>query len=454
MSQDLSKRRVDWDGAAREAVDILQQYIRINTTNPPGQETLGAAFLKGILERESLANDIFEPAPGRGSLITRFAGRTAVPDLLLLHHIDVVPAEEDKWRQPPFSGALVSGEVWGRGALDCKSLGVMGLMALVLLKRQGLAPEERIIYAATADEEAGGALGAAWLLKKHPERLRARHVLNEGMGLGFSTTKSNLYFCQVAEKGANWIRIRFRGKPGHGSQPHDENCVAEMARAIDALASHRFPVRLTGPVQRFIEEIAAEQEFMPREEFLGLLDPARCAAILPRIPLRPLQQILGAVLRDTVVPTVVRAGSKTNVIPSECYCEIDCRILPGATPDELEQTIREIMLSRGCRNFSIQFEGRSVASESPRDTQLYRALEAAFRHHDSRAKLIPYVSSGATDSRYFREAGIPAYGIQMESSMDALEMIHGHNERIAVDQLVRGIQLMYETARQFCAGRP
>jgi len=448
----MPERAIDWGAVKAEATDILSRYLQINTTNPPGNETAGALFLKDLLEREGIACDIYSPQPDRGSLVSRFAGREGIPDLLLLHHIDVVPAEESMWQHPPFAGVLIEGELWGRGAIDCKSLGVMELMALVLLKRQGFNPEQRVVYAATADEEAGGGRGVQWLMETRPGVLAARFIINEGVGFGFRTARRNLYFCQVAEKGSCWTNISFTGTPGHGSVPHDDNCVVSMARAIDALARHRFPLCITEPVRRFIKGIAAEQEFMPAGDFMKILDPAHTAAVLEKITDPAFRQTIAAGLKNTAVPTVARAGTKTNVIPGTCSCEIDCRILPGLTPKDMEQTVSDILSAAGCKQFTVQVTG-SAASESPADTPLFGVIEACFKKHDPRAKVIPYMSSGATDSRFFRQRGITAYGVQTDASLESVSRIHGHNERIGTEQLTLGVKILYDIIKEFCMNK-
>jgi acetylornithine deacetylase/succinyl-diaminopimelate desuccinylase-like protein len=439
---------IDWAAVEKEAVELLRAYLQINTTNPPGNETAGAIFLKGVLEREGIACEIFESAPCRGSLISAFAGGGAA-DVLLLHHIDVVPAEADKWLHPPFSGAVINGEIWGRGAVDCKSLGIMELLAFVLLKRQGLEPEKRIIYAATADEEIGGTWGVQWLLKHHPDKLRTRHVINEGVGLGFSNDTSTVFLCQVAEKAACWTRITFRGRPGHASVPHNENCVVAMARAVKALADYGFPIKITAPVEKFLRGFAAVQQFMPEADCAGLLDPTRCGAVLKRIADPVLRRIIAALVRNTAVPTLITGGSKTNVIPGQCCCEVDCRILPGETPEQFKQTLADILDRHGCGDYSIKMSG-SLASESSCDTDLYRVLEKSFRKNDPLACMLPYMSPGATDSRFFRQLGIPCYGVQMEPSIDTIDRIHGHNERTSIQQLTFGIKVLYDAVKTFC----
>ena len=447
----MTDYHIDWNAVEQEAAGLLSRYIQINTINPPGNELEGALFLREILEKEGIACEVYESAKGRGNIITQFRGESSIPDILLLHHIDVVPVEEDTWDHPPLSGRVINGEIWGRGALDCKSLGIMELMAFMLLKRQGRCPERRMVLAATADEEAGSTWGAGWLMQHAPEKLTARYVINEGGGLGLSTKHSNLHFCQVAEKGVCWVRIVFTGNPGHASLPHDSNCVVEMAKAIEAVSRYQSPAVVTPPAEKFIQGIAGEQDFMPAEEFLGILSSQQSTAIIDRIPERILRQVLNASLRNTFTPTVTKGGSKTNVIPGECFCEIDCRMLPGSTPEEILETLDKILQTRGCRGFTIQVLHTSLPAESPLDTPLYRVLETSLKHHDPRAKIIPYMSSGATDSRFFREQGIIAYGMQMESSLVSMERVHGHNERITIENLTMGSKVLYDTVRAFCS---
>jgi acetylornithine deacetylase/succinyl-diaminopimelate desuccinylase-like protein len=439
---------IDWDRVATEAAELLSAYIQINTTNPPGNETEGARFLQAVLKREGIGSEIIESRPGRGSLVTACSGSSAA-EILLLHHLDVVPAEAGRWQVDPFSGLVRAGELWGRGTLDCKGLGIMELMAFVLLKRQGLDPERRIIYAATADEEAGGTWGVPWLLEHHPEKFQTRYVINEGVGWGLRTGRRNVYLCQVAEKASCWLKIVFEGRPGHGSIPHGENCVLHMARAMQVLGEYRFGLQCAAPVRMLLEAFAGEQEFMSAERFLGILNPESSRATLEQIDDEPMREMFAALLTNTMVPTVARAGTKTNVIPSECFCEVDARILPGTTPEELKALIERLLEDAGCRGFSVHLPGGSQASESSMDTELYRVLDQTIRGHDPRGMLLPYLSPGATDSRFFRERGVIAYGMQFDASIESNRLIHGHDERISLKQLLFGIQLLHDTLRRF-----
>ncbi len=441
---------IDWNAVEKEAVNLLSQYLQINTVNPPGNETEGAKFLQEILKTEGILSEVYESQPGRGSLITQYLGDGNCSEVILLHHIDVVPVEEKNWKHDPFSGELIDGEIWGRGAVDCKSLGIMELMAFILLKREGLNPEKHIVYAATADEETGGRWGVPWLMEHHPEKLNTKYVINEGVGFGLETEKCNLYLCQVAEKGSCWIRINFTGRPGHGSLPNDQNCVVDMAKAVEAVSNISFPMQVVSPVDDFIKGIASEQNYMPEEDFLGLLDESRNSGVLSNIGDKAMKQMMSAAFKHTAIPTVVRSGTKTNVVPGECYCEVDCRILPGTTAEQVVKKIEQVLNEAGCRNFTIDFKQIPQVFASSVDTFLYRAIEDSFKAVDPKAKVVPFMSPGATDSRFFREKGIPAYGVQIESSIESAELVHGHNERVNVDLFVKGIKVLYDVSKKLC----
>ncbi len=441
----------DWEKIQDEAVQILSAYLKIDTTNPPGRELAGARFLAGVLEKEGLPAQILESQPGRGNVFSRMQGKDGISPLILLHHIDVVPAESEKWKQAPFSGAFIDGEIWGRGAQDCKSLGVIQLFAFLLLKREGFQPRREIVYLATADEEAGGKWGVEWIFQHHPDLVKAGYVINEGGGVGMAVGGKNIYTCQTAEKGICWLKLIFRGRPGHGSVPHDDNCVVKMAKAIEKISSYRPPLRRTPTTEAFIRGIAEEQAF-PRSWVLKqLLNPLFSSWAEKRIPDAGLRGMAGAVLRNTFVPTVVQAGQKTNVIPSECSCQIDCRILPGVTPEMIQEEVKFLL---ACLVDEIEILQTSPASESPADNPLYRALEAGIKKADPRAKMVPTMLTGATDSRFFRENGTAAYGFQpttpSKNLSEYLGRVHGHDERIRAKDLLFGTRVLYQVLKDFC----
>ena len=443
---------IDWGKVKEEAVQILSDYIKAETTNPPGKEMAGARYLQGVLEREGFAVTVLESQPERGNVICPLKGRDGLAPLVLLHHIDVVPAEENKWKYPPYSGAVVDGEIWGRGAQDCKSLGVIELIALLLLKREGFQPKRDIVYMATADEETGGKWGVGWLFENHPERMRAEYVINEGGGVGMIVGGRNVYTCQTAEKGICWLKMTFRGKPGHGSVPHDDNCVVKMARAIEKISSYRSPLRRTLTTENFIKGIAEEQTFPRSFMMRQILNPLFSKAVEKRIPDAGLKGMVGAILRNTFVPTVVQGGQKTNVIPSECSCQVDCRILPGVDPEMIKAEIRGLL--NDFKDYEIEILQTTPASESAADNALYRAMAKTLTRLDSKAKMIPMMLTGATDSRFFRDKGTAAYGFQpmipIKNLSEYISRVHGHDERIAAQSLLFGTRVLYELLKDFC----
>ncbi|MEW6615727.1 MAG: M20/M25/M40 family metallo-hydrolase [Thermodesulfobacteriota bacterium] len=448
----METREINWKQVEDEAVKILGRYIQIDTTNPPGNEIKGALFLKEILEREGFECVVLESEKGRGNIVTRYKGNGTLSPLLLLHHIDVVPAETDKWLHPPFSGKVLDGEIWGRGAFDCKSLGVIELMVLLLLKRSGFKSKRDIILAGTSDEEAGGKYGAEWMLENHFDLMKTGFVINEGGLAGFSVNNKNLYLCQTAEKGVCWIRLTFKGTPGHASMPSEKNCISAMGKVIERISKYKSRLQKSPITVRLVEGLAKEQNFMKEEVFRELLDETLSSDVLDKIPDKGLKTILNTMLRNTFVPTVVQGGKKTNVIPSECYCEIDCRMLPGENPESI---IGELKAALGnLTDFDLEILGSSIPTESKIPSELYSTIERCTKRHDPDARLIPFISSGATDSRFFREKGITAYGfapLKIEESLSShLEKMHGHNERISVESLMYGIKVLYDVVFDFC----
>jgi acetylornithine deacetylase/succinyl-diaminopimelate desuccinylase-like protein len=442
----------DWEKVKEEAVQNLSQYLKVDTSNPPGKEMAGARVLQQILEREGFPTTLLGPQPDRGNLICTMKGKEGLLPLILLHHIDVVPAEADKWKHPPYSGAVLEGEIWGRGAQDCKSLGIIELMALLLLKREGFQPKRDIVYLATADEETGGKWGVGWLFENHPQLMKAEYVINEGGGVGMLVGRKNVYTCQTAEKGICWLKLTFKGKPGHGSVPHGDNCVVKMAKAIERISAYRSPLRRNRTTDLFIKGIAEEQPF-PRSWFVRqLLNPLLSQKVEKRIPDPGFKGMAGAILRNTFVPTVVQGGQKVNVIPSECFCQVDCRILPGVTPERIKEEVHHLLFD--LRDYEIEVLQTSPASESPSENPLYRALEKALKDLDTKAKMIPTMLTGATDSRFFRDQGAVAYGFQPMMPMDNLaeymSRVHGHNERISVEDLLFGTRVLYQVLRDVC----
>jgi acetylornithine deacetylase/succinyl-diaminopimelate desuccinylase-like protein len=443
---------INWNEVEEKATNYLSRYIQVNTTNPPGNETKGALFLKDIFDQEGIENEIVESGPGRGSLIALLKSTGSKPPLLLLSHIDVVPAEEEKWTYPPFSGKIVGEEIWGRGALDCKSLGIMETMVLILLKKLNLPLKRDVVLAATADEEKGGQSGVAWLCKNRPEFNQFEVVINEGGGLGLARKTKNFYLCQAGEKGACWIRIIFKGTPGHASLPREDNCILALGRSIEALEKYRARIQVTPIAEKFIQGFSDDEEIAPiLQRFL--MEPVRAEEILEALPDQGLKKLLLAMLHTTFVPTVVKGGEKVNVIPSECFCEVDCRILPGETIEGFKKEIAKIL--EGIPQYIIEEIQCSTASESDFSHEIVKIFGEALLRHDPKAVVVPFISSGATDSRFFRKGKTVAFGFAPQlvegDAAHHQDMVHGHNERIAKKDLLFGTKVLFDIVRSYCA---
>jgi len=440
----------------KEAAELLSHLIKIDTSNPPGNELEAAEFLAGELEREGLECEVLESEPGRGNLIARIEGSGEKPSLLLLSHLDVVPAKAEEWSVPPFSGLIKDGYIWGRGALDCKGLAVAEAMVMKLIKREGLKLRGDLIYAATADEEMGGSKGVGWLVEHHLDKIRAEYVINEGGGFSIPLEGRRIYTVQTAEKGVIWLRIKAKGRPGHGSIPgFADNAVQRMARVIEALGRHRSRIRATPTVKRFIEGLAAERGGLQRLLSRLLMNPLLADRILDRMAERDraMAENLRAMLRNTIAPTIIKGGVKENIIPSECEAVFDCRILPGETKETLLAEIKGVLSKAGIDLDKLEFEylQTSEPTESPMDTTLYRAIEETMEELDPGSRVIPLMVTGGTDSRYLRRAGCICYGffpIKVEEPSKLLSMVHGVDERISVENLIFSIKALYSVVRR------
>jgi len=448
----MKAEEINWEEIQRKATDYLSRYLQIDTTNPPGDEIEGARFLQDLLGQEGIAGDIVESEPGRANLIARIQGNGSKAPLLLLSHIDVVPAEEEKWSYPPFAGKVVDGEIWGRGALDCKSLGIIEMLVLILLKRTCSSLNRDVIMAATADEEKGGTLGVEWLTKNQPEFREVGAVINEGGGVGITRKANHFYCCQVAEKGVSWVRVMFKGSPGHASIPRDDNCILALGRSLGRIGKYRSLPKMTPVMEKFIEGFSQDEDLAPVLARIRK-EPHRADEVLKDISDRGLRQLIETKIRNTFVPTVVKGGEKTNVIPSECCCELDCRMLPGESPEGILREIETIL--KDIPGFSLHTNQSSSPTESSTTHELYRIFEQTLSRHDPKAIVLPFISSGATDSRFFRNAGVAAFGfaplLVNGGLADYQDLLHGHNERISQDNLLFGTKVLFDTVLHYCA---
>jgi acetylornithine deacetylase/succinyl-diaminopimelate desuccinylase-like protein len=439
MASTPAAQQLDWDALERETVDLLCEYIRIDTSNPPGNEALAARWLADLLRREGIESRIYEHAPNRASLIARLPGSDGSGDeeaVLLLNHTDVVPVQAQYWSEPPFAGLVKDGCVWGRGAQDMKGLGVLELMVFLLFKRLGLSHRRDLVFFAVADEEAGSEFGIEWFAQHHPELLRARVVINEGAGgmSSFMGSDRPIFAFAAAEKSPLWLRLRTEGPPGHGSMPHANNALDRLVRALYRVTEWRRPRRIVPEVAPFFAALAAA----------GVLEPIETVEAAERLAQE--NPLVNALTLDTISLTSATAGIKTNVIPAVCEATLDCRLLPGKPA---EQFIEELRAQIDDPQVQIERIFAAEGPSSPIEGELVAAVREVVREHMEEALVIPTVCVGFTDSRTFRRLGVPAYGFSPTlATEDERRTIHGHNERIQVESLRLGLQILLGVVRR------
>ena len=439
-----------------EVTHFLSDLIRINTTNPPGNETEAAKYLAEYLSREGFKCELYESAPGRGSVITRMKGTGEKPSLLLLSHLDVVAASAEEWSVDPFGGVVKDGFVWGRGALDMKGMTAIEVMTMKLLQRNSVKLKGDVLLAATADEEKGGLAGADYLLRNYPQKIFADYVLNEGGGLAISTRNRNVYTVQTAEKGILWFKVRVKGVPGHGSVPDAaDNAIMRMNKVIGKLGSYRSQVSLVPTVKQFLTEVAREDVTLQQPFSRLLANPELSDRILDDLAkFAPnLAEEIRPRIRMTVTPTMIRGGVKENVIPSECEAVFDCRILPGQTTAEVLSAIRELLSAIDTEKIALEIIQAQEPSESPITTPLYDMIANVLKEFEPNCGVTPVLMTGGTDSRFFRKMGSVCYGFHPrlpEAQYDkTITREHGIDERISIENLVFGTSVLYEVVKRF-----
>ena len=461
-----------WAAAHETLVETLRDLIRIPSVNPaplPGGdgELRAADHVAAILADAGLRPEVVEPFPGRGSVHARLRGDGSGGEpLLLLSHLDVVPAPADLWTHDPFAADVADGYVYGRGAVDMKDMVALELGVVRLLAAEARAAgrdpasdpipglRRDVLFTSTADEEAGGHQGAGWIVEHRPDWLRAAGALNECGGVSVTVAGRRLYPIQVAEKGFSIYRITVRGTWGHGSMPRDDNAAVRAAEAITRLAAPG-PIRMTPIMVRFLEAAAdalPDESARPLRDLLGD-DPAAAELALATACDPMYARALRALVRDTISPDIVHAGVKYNVIPGEATLEIDCRVLPGTTEAAMRREIVERLgpeLAESCEIESLLF---GAPAEAPADSTLYATLAAAVRDHDPGSVPVPVMVPFATDAKHTARLDVPTYGfspLRLAPDERFLERFHGVDERVGVDALRWGLPVLYDVVRRFC----
>ena len=426
------------------APERLAAYIQVDTTNPPGNEIRGVEFLGAILKQAGIPFEMAESAPGRGNLWARLQGN-GKPGLVLLHHIDVVPADASYWSVDPYAGVTKDGYVYGRGALDMKALGIMQLQAFLALHAAGNQLSRDVLYIATADEEAGGFFGAGWLLENRPEIAKGvGYLLNEGGG-GRQLGTDTVFFVEVTQKVPVWLRLTARGRPGHGSVPLPQTAITRILRAGQRLADTGFEARVIEPVANLFRGVARFQRPELKSAFEEIGAHITDAAFMQTLQITA--PGYHALLRNTCSPTTLRGSEKINVVPPEAVLELDCRLVPDQDVDEF---IAEVTTIVNDRDVSIERIMSFTPASSSMDTPLYRLIEAKTDEWFPGSTAIPGVSTGFTDSHFFRDLGIQSYGFSPTVLAENEGVgVHGNDERISLETLKKGTAFMIDLVQSF-----
>lgn len=430
-----------------ESIELLSRYLQFNTTNPPGNEAPAAEFFAEIFKKEGIEYKTYEPEPSRISIRAVLPGSGERGPVILLNHMDVVPAESKDWSFDPFGGEIKDGFVQGRGAIDMKSQGIMELMAFLAMKREGVRLRGDLVFLAMADEETLGEHGAKLLIEEYPEDFKADLVINEG-GFGLRDILPNkpVLMISTAEKGLRWVKLTRTGPPGHGSTPHLQNALEELTKALNRLLTEESPVTITPIIAEYFRKMGQGWDFLSpyiedgkTETLVDILNQSGLLAI-PQV---------SAMVRNTISLTGMQAGTNVNVIPGTAKAQLDIRFLPGQEGDSFMKAIKERL---GDHQISFDLIGSTEPTESPWGTQDYALIEEVLQEEFPGCIVTPSLLFASSDSRFFRHKGIPTYGIcPVLVSLEDINMIHGIDEKISVENMIKGTEVYTKIIRRLCA---
>ncbi|MBS1791874.1 MAG: M20/M25/M40 family metallo-hydrolase [Acidobacteria bacterium] len=442
----VAQSQINWDAVQKEAFDLFIQYLKIDTTNPPGNEVRAANFFAEICKREGIEYKVFEPFPGRGTLWARLKGDGGQRPIVLLNHTDVVPHNPEFWSVPAFAGQIKDGFIYGRGAQDMKSVGMAQFMVMLALKRAKVPLKRDIIFLATADEEAGGLLGAGWFAKTHPELLgKAEFLFNEG---GNNLVDGNGKVLAIgvgpSEKTPAWLRLTATGEPGHASIPRPNSAVNRLLRALNRLLDYSPAIQLTPVVEQSFKAMAPLLPPDQAAKYSNLREAVNDPAFVKILELDPGAK---ALTHNTISVTVLNGSNKVNVISPVATAEVDTRLVPG---EKLERWIAEL---RGViKDDSVKIEPVLAfeANASPVDTDLVKAVTDVVARRFPGAIITHPVLAGFTDCHYFRDLGIHSYGFSpfIAPNRELGGGFHGNDERIGKKAFVDGVKFFYEIIEQ------
>jgi acetylornithine deacetylase/succinyl-diaminopimelate desuccinylase-like protein len=438
VAQDASN--IDWKSYKDMAVELMQQYLRINTSNPPGNEMAAARFLKSVLDREGISSEIFEYTPGRANIIARIKGDNSKRPVVLLSHMDVVTADASKWRVDPFSGEIIEGSIYGRGALDMKSEGLLQLMTMIILAREKPHLSRDVIFLATADEEVGDT-GSIWMIANKSDLFKAaQYLITEG-GDNLRTGNALKYVgVDVAEKAPFWLQLTATGEPGHGSRPIADSAPNRLVRAMERIVTYQTPLKVLPAVEKFFHDIAPLQPVATRAKFENVREAIKDPNFVKFLAGSREYDFM---FRNTISLTMISGSKQTNVIPNVATCNLDVRLLPGEDPRAFLAEIERVIADPTIKIENIN--GFKPPNSSPIDSDLFRAISAVEKAHHPEALITTRLLSGYTESQLYRQLGIICYGWSpIATTNQENEGVHGNNERISVENVREGTQEMYE----------
>jgi acetylornithine deacetylase/succinyl-diaminopimelate desuccinylase-like protein len=438
---------MDWDQLLEEATRYLQEYVRIQTVNPPGNEMEGAKFFKKIFDKASIPYQIFEPSPGRGSILATLKGSGSKKPILLLSHMDVVPAEKERWEVDPFEGVIKDGYLYGRGALDDKSMGIIEMMALLILKCEGIPLKRNVFLFATADEETGGKWGVQWGTENIPVLKEVEFALNEG-GHVILNESGVPDRCEISsgQKVIFQLQLKAKGISGHASMPHPENPNVKLIRALEEATKWETPFKILPMVKEYFSKMAPKQHPEDRPFYEDIEQGLGNLTFAKKLTLNP---FYNAMIRDTLSLTILQGGSKANVIPSESTATFDCRLIPGTSKEEFLNEIKKRLGDKV--EIKVISESQSLPPSSL-DTDLFRAIQKSASENELDCPVVPLLLPGATDSRFLRDKGIITYDFcPFRLTEKEMLRVHGNNERIAIENLRFGMKMLVEMMKEIAA---
>jgi acetylornithine deacetylase/succinyl-diaminopimelate desuccinylase-like protein len=441
----------DWSRVQTEVIDILAGLVKIDTSNPPGNETKAAEYLKGILDREGIASQIFEGAPGRGNLVARLKGNGRKRPILLMGHTDVVGVERDKWTVDPFGAVIKDGYLYGRGSSDDKGMTAACFEVFLLLHRLKVPLDRDVIFLAEAGEEGTTTVGIDFMVEKHWDQIESEFALNEGGTIQLRNGKVAYVGVSTTEKVSRGIRLVAKGTSGHGSMPRMDNAITHLAAAVAKVGDYQMPMRMNDTTRTFFQRLAT---ISPPEEarlYRQLENPRETKSAQEK--LRVANIGYNSMLRTSIVPTIIKGGFRSNVIPADAEATLDVRALPDEDIDAMVVTLRKLINDPAVEVIRAERRGRPANPPSKLDSEMFKALEATQKTMFPGAVTLPVMLTGATDSAQLRAKGVEAYGLGSLVTDEERTRIHGNDERILVEGVGKFVEFIYRSTTEVARAR-